>query len=128
MPSLLCICEQGYRASVEEQDDTVIWLTHTLQKAPDMETAILLRGSAVNYACATQQPVGVCFGSWVQQTPADLRRDIARYQADGGRVLALREDLRSRGLDLAQLISGIEVIGRPELAGLVAAFQTVSFW
>jgi hypothetical protein len=128
MASLLCICDQGYRASVEEQDDTVIWLTHMLQKEENFQTALLLRGSAVNYANKAQKSVGVTFGSWVQQNPADFPRDIARYRAEGGRVQAVRADHNARGLSDADLIEGIQVIDKRQIAGLVSEFENVSFW
>ena len=92
MASLLCICDQGYRASVEEQDDTVVWMAHMLQKN-DTPTALLLRGSAVNYANKAQRSVPVQFGEWKQAHPADFPRDLSRFQADGGKLLVLAEDL-----------------------------------
>lgn len=128
MASLLCICDQGYRAATEEQDDTVVWMAHMLCRCADTQTALLLRGSAVSYANRAQQPVPVRFGDWVQKNPADFPRDLARYQADGGRVFVLREDLEARGLGDADLVEGAVAIDRDAVAGLVAEFDHVSFW
>lgn len=128
MASLLCICDQGYRASVEEQDDTAVWLAHMLQRQEGTTTALLLRGSMVNYASATQKPTAVSFGSWSQAHPADLARDLQRFQSDGGRVFALADDLSNRGLSASDLIADVDVIGAHEVAGLVAEFDMVSFW
>jgi len=104
MASLLCICDQGYRASVEEQDDTVIWLAHMLQKSDDTNAALLLRGSAVNYANKAQKSVGVTFGSWKQAHPANFPRDLARFREDGGRVFVVEEDWKARGLSAADIV------------------------
>ncbi|NIR31512.1 MAG: hypothetical protein GWN84_19810, partial [Gammaproteobacteria bacterium] len=78
MSSLLCICEQGYRASVEEQDDTVVWMAHMLQRCEGTDVSLVLKGSAVNYAFDGQKSVGVEFGDWKQAHPADFPRDLSR--------------------------------------------------
>ena len=127
MSTMLAICAQGYRATIEEQDDTVVWLIHLLQRN-GIGTAILLRGSAVNYANAAQQPVAVSFGAWTQSHPADLARDLTRYQAEGGRVLAVREDLAAYGITDAELIDGVTVVARDEIATVVSEYDSVSIW
>ncbi|MCO4747551.1 MAG: hypothetical protein KC912_22310 [Proteobacteria bacterium] len=128
MASLLCICDQGYRASIEEQDDTAVWMAHMLQRNEGTSTALLLRASAVNYAFTGQKPTGVAFGSWTQSHPADLARDLKRFQADGGRVFAISEDLAKRGLGGADLIDDVTTIPAAGVAALVAEFDMVSFW
>ncbi|MFA9563943.1 MAG: hypothetical protein ACERLM_04445 [Acidimicrobiales bacterium] len=128
MASLLCICDQGYRASVEEQDDTVIWMAHMLQREDNTTVALLLRGSAVNYASRAQESVGVTFGDWTQEHPADFPRDLARFRDDGGRVLALASDLPRYGLTDADLVDGVTSVGDADVVGLVAEHDIVSFW
>ena len=128
MASVLCICDQGYRASIEEQDDTVVWMAHMLQRADDTDAALVLRHSAVNYAHRGQQPAGVSFGDWTQAHPADFPRDLAKFLADGGVVYALTEDVEQHGLTQADLIDGIKPLQREGLAGLVAEYEFVSFW
>jgi sulfur relay (sulfurtransferase) DsrF/TusC family protein len=128
MASLLCIADQGYRASVEEQDDTVVWIAHMLQNNEGTTTALLLRGSAVNYANKAQQSVGVTFGAWKQSHPADFPRDLARFQADGGTLYVLADDLAKRGLSESDLIDGAAIVERSKLGGLVSEYDLVSFW
>lgn len=128
MASLLCICDQGYRASVEEQDDTVIWLAHMLQKNDGTEAALLLRGTAVNYANKAQKSVGVTFGDWKQAFPADFPRDLARFREDGGRVFVVEEDWKARGLGSGDLTDGVKMVPQKGIAGLVAEYDHVSFW
>lgn len=128
MTSVLCICDQGYRATTEEQDDTVIWIAHMLQREEATSVAVLLRGTAVNYANRAQESVGVTFGDWTQAHPADFPRDLARFQADGGTVLVSASDLSRYGLTEADLVPDITIVEDNELAGLVADHDMVSFW
>ncbi len=128
MASVLCIIDQGYRAAVEEQDDTALWMAHMLQRNDNITASVLLRSSAVNYANKAQVPTGVTFGDWQQQHPANFPRDLARFQDDGGTVYVLQEDLEARGLTHGELVGQVHVIAKSQLANLVNEHDQISFW
>src|SRR5512133_3452826 len=54
-----------YRAVMEEQDDTILWLLAAMQGAGGAHT-VVLRGNAVNYAIAGQGAPGLTVGEWKQ--------------------------------------------------------------
>ena len=73
----LNIIESAYRATIEEQDDTIVWLTHAL-KVAGANLGLLLRGNAVNYAVRAQNAAGLAFGAWRQTHPPRIPDHIAR--------------------------------------------------
>jgi sulfur relay (sulfurtransferase) DsrF/TusC family protein len=127
MAKTLSICDQGYRATVEEQDDTIVWITHMLRKS-ETDTGLLLRGTAVNYGSRRQEPVAVEFGDWVQRHPANLARDLERFIADGGRVYASEDDLRRYGVAEGSLVDGVTPVDWAAMVELVADHDFVFHW
>ena len=127
MVRTLSICEQGYRATVEEQDDTIIWLTHMLRTS-EVNTGLLLRGTAVNYASTRQVPTAVSFGDWIQRHPADLARDLERFIDDRGRVYATAEDLRRYGVAEDQLVDGVDVVDWSGIVRLCVEHDLIFNW
>jgi sulfur transfer complex TusBCD TusB component (DsrH family) len=123
----LQIVATAYRATLEEQDDTIIWLTHVLRGA-GAELALLLRGNAVNYAVAAQQPVALAIGDWRQSHPPALAADLGGLRSKRVEVLAVREDIEERGITEDQLIDSIQLVSRARLAELVGGFDRVWHW
>jgi hypothetical protein len=117
----------AYRATTEEQDDTVVWITHAMRGAGG-EIDVLLRGHAVNYTVAGQSCDGLAFGDWMQTQPARLPQAISGLIDKGARVYFVDEDAADRGLLDERLISGVQRIPRSSLAGLMGNYERVWQW
>ena len=124
---ILNIIESAYRATTEEQDDTIVWLSHALRGA-GADLTVLLEGAAVNYAARGQSAGALRFGGWEQTHPARVDRDLTALVGKGVTVLAVRDDAVERGIDIAQLIDGIELVGRDALPRLLHGFDQVWRW
>jgi sulfur transfer complex TusBCD TusB component (DsrH family) len=124
---VLNIVSTAYRATLEEQDDTVVWLVHAM-RAAGAELDVVLRGNAVNYAVRGQDASGLAFGGRRQANPPRLDEDVAGLAASGIRVFVLEEDLRARGIQPSELIDGATALAQDGLAPLCAAYRHVWHW
>jgi hypothetical protein len=123
----LNIIEAGYRGTIEEQDDTIVWITHAM-KGAGADLAVLLRGSAVNYAVRGQDASGLEFGGERQTQPPQLAEDLTALLPKGVAVYAVTEDLAERGIQTGDLVEGIKRVGRGDLPKLFADFERVWHW
>ena len=123
----LNIIESGYRATIEEQDDMIVWLTHAM-KGAGADLAVLLRGNAVNYAALGQDAAGLAFGGWRQTQPPRLADDITSLVAKGVAVYVVTEDLAERGLGPGDILNGVERVGRDSLPQLLGSYDQVWHW
>ncbi len=124
---VLQIIQTAYRATIEEQDDTVIWITHAMLGA-GAGLAVLLCGSAVNYLAADQDASGLCVGAWRQSQPPRVAGDLAGLLGKGISVYCVAEDLEDRGLRQRVTLEGIRMVPRAQVAGLFAEFDQVWRW
>ena len=124
---ILSIIETAYRATLEEQDDTVVWLMHQLCAA-GMGVTVVLRGNAVCYASREQDASGLVFGDRRQTNPPRLERDVAALATSGVDVLVIDEDLVARGLEAADLIDGVRLVPREAMVKLAGAHEHVWHW
>ena len=92
---VLQIVETAYRATTEEQDDTVIWISHAMRGA-SAELGVLLAGNAVNYVAGDQDASGLTLGAWRQTQPPTLAQDLAAVMRKDVPVYCIKEDLASR--------------------------------
>ena len=124
---VLQIVEPAHRATLEEQDDTVLWFTRAI-RAAGAAADVLLVGAASSYAARVQACPELQIGAWKQRHPPAIADEIQQLIASGARVLALREDLAERGIAAAAMIPGIGVTARAELAKLFADYDRVWKW
>lgn len=123
----LNIFETAYRATIEEQDDTGMWLSYTL-KSGGADADVLLRGNAVNYAVKGQDASGLEFGTWRRTHPPRLADDVASLISKGVTVYVVYEDLTARGLEGVALVEGLMPIKRSGLAKVLGNYDQVWHW
>jgi hypothetical protein len=123
----LNIIESAYRATLEEQDDTIVWLSHALRGA-GADLAVMLRGNAVNYGVPGQDASGLAFGEERQTQPPRLADDLAALIAKGVAVYVVVEDVTARGLAVDDLIDGLTPIARRDVAPLLGEYDQVWHW
>jgi intracellular sulfur oxidation DsrE/DsrF family protein len=123
----LNIVSTGYRATLEEQDDTVLWLLQAL-KGAGADVDVVLRNSAVNYAVAGQNAAGLAFGERRQSQPPRIGDDLARIIAKGMRVYVVEDDLAERGIAAEDMLPGMQVMRADQLPRLIADYDNVWNW
>ncbi|AMO58650.1 hypothetical protein GZ77_17880 [Endozoicomonas montiporae] len=125
--NVLSIVETAYRATIEEQDDTIIWLSHAI-KGAGAGLDILLQGNAVNYGVLEQDAGGLAIGKDPQTQPPDIVGDIETLIEKGCKVFVISEDLEARGIKNAELLEGLSHISRSGLAECMNGYDLVWHW
>lgn len=123
----LQIIEAAYRGTLEEQDDTIIWLSHSMRDA-GAELSVLLTGNAVSYALKGQDASGLRFGAWTQTNPPRIGNELEKLIGKGVEVYAVRDDLDRRGLGEAATVVGIKIVARGEIPDLLEEHDRVWHW
>jgi intracellular sulfur oxidation DsrE/DsrF family protein len=124
---VLNVIESSYRATLEEQDDTAIWLTHAM-RAAGAEMTVLLRGNAVNYAVSGQDASGLAFGDRRQTNPPRIDEQVRKLPSAGVEVLVIQDDLAKLGADPADLVDGVKLIPHEGLPKLFSNYDQVWRW
>jgi sulfur relay (sulfurtransferase) DsrF/TusC family protein len=124
---VLSIVETAYRATLEEQDDTILWLNHML-KNNGLDITLLLRSNAVNEAVKGQDAHGLRIGEVSLEHPPALDRDLIDLIEKGVPVYYVREDLEERGIAESRLIDGLKPVSRKELPSMLDGFELVWHW
>ena len=124
----LNIVESAYRAVMEEQDDTILWLLAAMQGAGADHT-VVLRGNAVNYAVAGQGAPGLTVGEWKQTQAPKMDRDVLDLiEKRKIPVYVIAEDLADRGIEQSELVPGVQLLPRTALPGLFNEYAMVAHW
>tara|TARA_R110002073_G_scaffold37621_6_gene108386 strand:+ start:1318 stop:1698 length:381 start_codon:yes stop_codon:yes gene_type:complete len=123
----LQVIDQAFRTTTEEQDDTILWLTQSMQGA-GADLMLLLSGHGVQYAVINEPQPALEIGSWQQTQPAELKRDLSSLVEKNVPVYVVEEDLVERGLDHLTLTAGIKKIKRTALANLYEHADQVWHW
>ena len=123
----LQVLETAYRATVEEQDDTIVWLTHAMKGAGG-QFGLLLTGNAVCYAVQGQRAPALTLGAWTQSHAADLAADVAALAVKGVPLYAVEEDLEERGLLDSQLLDPLTLVPSAKLPRLLDEYPRVWKW
>jgi hypothetical protein len=124
---VLSVIDTAYRATLEEQDDTVVWFNHILRQS-GADITILLTGNAVNYAVRGQQPPALSFGAASIDFPPRLDQDLLKASDAGVKLVLLRDDADLRGIPESVLMPEAEQISRDQLADFIDGFDLVWHW
>ena len=124
----LNIVESAYRAVMEEQDDTILWLLAAMQAA-GAEHTVVLRGNAVNYAVAGQGAPGLSIGGWKQTMAPRMDNDVLDLiEKRKIPVFVIEEDLAMRGIDPGELVPGVKLMCSAMLPKRMAEYEIVLHW
>lgn len=124
---VLNVVESAYRATVEEQDDTILWLAHMLKNA-GMEETVLLRSNAVNYTVRGQDATGLRIGGEAIAHAPRIDEDVSALLHSGVPVYYVSEDAEERGIRFEHVINGVKPIARRELPTMFDGFDLVLHW
>ena len=127
MPKILNIVETAYRGTIEEQDDTILWLSHALKNA-GADISVLLRANAVNYALRGQDASGLGFGEMKMAHSPEVDKDLEKMIQKGIPVYLVEEDAKERGLSEGELIRGVKRVPRKKLPELIDQHDQVWHW
>lgn len=124
----LNIIESAYRAVMEEQDDTILWLLAAMQGAGADHT-VVLRGNAVNYAVAGQGAPRLTIGGWKQTQAPCMDKDVIDLIAKRKiPVFVIEEDLAARGIERSELVPEVELLSSKMLPKHMSEHEIVTHW
>lgn len=124
---VLHIIESAYRGTLEEQDDTIVWLSHCLRDV-GAELTVLLKDNAVNYALLGEDGGGLRFGSWTQTQPPRIAAQLSSLIEKNVAVYAVAEHLAARGLNEAPRLRAVRLVPRAALPRLFEEHNQIWHW
>jgi sulfur relay (sulfurtransferase) DsrF/TusC family protein len=127
MAKILNIIESAYRATLEEQDDTIVWITHAM-KGQGADIDVLLRGNAVNYAVKGQKVEPLKFGAKANKHAPDIEGDVKKLTDKGIKVFLVKEDASERGLEGPDFIDGVEPVSSHDVPKMFGDYDRIWHW
>ena len=127
MAKILTVVERAYHGTLEEQDDTILWMTAAVKSAGG-EMTVLLRGNAVNYALPGQDASGLSIGGVPLKVPPTIDKDVEDLMGKGVAVYAVEEDLNARGIAKGAVLRGVQVIPQSQATRLWDAHDAIWHW
>ena len=124
---VLSIISSGYRATLEEQDDTVVWITQAMVRA-GAEIDVLLRSSAANYVVEGQAAALLAIGGRVQRNAPDVHGQIRDLAERGVGIFVLEEDMAAYGLHSVPRFDRAQTVPAGGLAGLISRYDAIWHW
>jgi len=124
---MLHILEISFRATLEEQDDPVLWLAASLQ-TQGAAADVLLAGPSVAYAVRGQNASGLAFGARAQTQPPRIDYDLERLAERGARLFVVEEELAARGIGRDELVAPALVVRHSALPELLRGYGRVWRW
>ena len=127
MAKILSVVERAYHGTLEEQDDTILWMSHILKNA-GADITVLLRSNAVNYAVQGQDASGITIGGVPLSNPPKLDKDVVSLIDAGVDTYVVTEDVEDRGIKQGELVGGVKMVGRGGLADLFDDHDAIWHW
>ena len=123
----LSIIETAYRASAEEQDDTIVWF-NTMCRDAGHDISVLLAAEAVNYGVNGHDPASVVLQGTVVAEPPKMDADLLALAGREVDIFYVDEDRTDLGIPESAMIAQAKPVKRSELASLCAGFDQVWHW
>jgi hypothetical protein len=124
---VLHIVDGAYRATLEEQDDPVVWLCRAMRSAGG-ELDLLLHGNAVVYGVRAQEVEPLVFGERRQRHAPDLAGELEGFLGQEASCFYVEEDPVERGIAPDELLDGLVPVSRAKLAELFSGYDQVHRW
>ena len=124
---VLSIISSGYRATLEEQDDTVVWITQAMNRA-GADIDVLLRSAAANYVVEGQTAGALAIGGRAQRNAPDVHGQVRDLAEHGVAIFVLEEDLAVYGLQAIPRLERVQTVPAGEVADLISRYDALWHW